>query len=180
MKKQHYNKTPKYLPKYLTKEEIDAVLDKANHDTNKHGRRNYLMLLTLWRTGMRVSDLVGLKKGEIKEDTIIAREGKGHKDRVIPIGFDLRALLLTYADTMNKDSIIFKIQRRQVNNIIKKYNPKIHAHTFRHSFAVHYLKSGGNIRALQKILGHSSLNTTQIYLDLVGTDIVDDYNKIVW
>jgi len=180
MEKTSFSNIPKKLPKYLSKEEINTVLDKVNHDNNKHGRRNYLMLFCLWRTGMRVSDLVHLKKSDLKEDTIIIRQGKGKKDRVIPFNHELRNLLLTYADTMDKDQILFNLQRRQINNIIKKYNPDIHAHTFRHSFSVHYLKSGGNLRSLQLILGHSCLNVTEKYLILSGIDVRNDYNKILW
>jgi len=175
-----YNQAPKNLPKYLSKEEINTLLDKVNHDTMQHSRRNYIMLLTLWRTGMRVSDLVHLKKMDIKEDTIIIRQGKGKKDRVIPLGGDLRNLLLTYSDRLQPEHIIFSITRRQVNNIIKRYAPGVHAHTFRHSFAVHYLKCGGNLRSLQMILGHSTLLTTQVYLTLSGVDVKEDYNKLVW
>ena len=56
----------------------------------------------------------------------------------------------------------------------------MHPHTIRHSFAVHCLKSGMNIRSVQKILGHSSLNTTQVYLDVVGADVQEDFEKVVW
>ena len=138
------------------------------------------MLLTLWRCGLRVSELVHLKKIDIKADDITIRQGKGHKDRVIPLSIDLRNLLLTYADRLQPENIIFPITRRQVNNIIKRFAPGVHAHTFRHSFAVHYLKSGGNLRSLQIILGHRSLMTTQVYLTLSGVDVKADYDKIVW
>lgn len=180
MEKTHIGHMPKKLPKYLGKDAIDAVLERANRDNNKHGRRNYIMLLALWRTGMRVSDLVHLRKSDIKEDTINIRDGKGAKGRIIPLSFDFRALLLTYADSMDKDAILFPLKCRQVNNIIKKYDPSMHAHLFRHSFSYHYVKSGGSIRALQKILGHTDLATTSIYLDLVSADLVEDYAKIKW
>jgi site-specific recombinase XerD len=175
-----YNQAPKKLPKYLTKQEIDTILDKVNHDTMQHSRRNYIMLLTLWRTGIRVSELVHLKKSDLKEDTILIQQGKGKKDRVVPLSADLRNLLLTYADRLQPENVIFAITRRQVNNVIRRYAPGVHAHTFRHSFAVHYLKSGGNLRSLQLILGHTSLMVTQIYLTLSGVDVKEDYDKIVW
>jgi len=180
MKKTPFSESKKTLPKYLTKTEIDVILNQANHDNGKHSRRNYLMLLTLFRTGMRVSDLVNLKKENIKEDCVIVRMGKGRKDRMIPLDFNLRNLLLTYSDKLNKDVRIFSITSRQVNNIIKKYDQPSHAHTFRHSFAVYYLKCGGSIRVLQKILGHAHIGTTEVYLDIVGKDVKEDYNKIPW
>ena len=180
MKKEFYNPGSKTFPKYLSKDEINIVLDKANHDNNVHGRRNYLMLLTLWKTGIRVSELNHIKKSDIKDDTLLIRCGKGSKDRVVPLAFDLRNLLLTYSDNIPGNRFIFGVTREQVNNIIKKYDRSIHAHTFRHSFAVHYLKSGGNLRSLQLILGHYSLMTTQVYLMLSGVDVKQDYDKIVW
>ena len=69
-----------------------------------------------------------------------------------------------------------------MRNITHRYQGEldVHPHTFRHSFAVHCLKSGVNIRALQKMLGHSDLNTTAVYLDLIGEDIKDDYKKVQW
>jgi len=180
MEKTTFNNIPKKLPKYYTKQEILDVLDKANHDMNKHGRRNYLIMFTLWCTGMRVSDLVNLIKNDIKDNAIVIRKGKGKKDRVIPISLELRNLLLTKADNLPGNSRVFPLTRHQINNIIKKYDRTLHAHVFRHSFAVHFLKSGGNIRSLQLILGHKHINTTQVYLILSGVDLADDYNKVSW
>lgn len=159
------------------------MIDNANHDTGKHGRRNHLIILTLFQTGLRVSELVNLRKKDIQEDNLIVRGGKGGRDRVIPIKNDLRNILLVFSDQMNAEDYLFKLTDRQVRNIIKKYEISgyhAHPHTLRHSFAVHCLRGGMNIRALQMILGHSSLGTTQIYLDLVGSDLKDEYKKINW
>ena len=180
MKKTTFYATPDKLPQYYTKEEIYTVLAKADHDRGVHGRRNYLIMFTLWCTGMRVSDIINLRKQDIKEDNIIIRMGKGQKDRVIPCSKELRNILLTRADYLDKDGIIFPYTRKTINNIIKRYDKSLHAHIFRHSFAVHFLKSGGNLRSLQLILGHTYLNTTQKYLILSGVDVKNDYNKVVW
>ena len=174
-----FDNTPKELPKYCSKEEIEIIIDKANHDTGKHGRRNHIILTVLWQTGMRAEEITNLRKKDIQADTIIIRGGKGGKDRVIPIKSDLRNLLLLYSDQMNGDDRIFPLSTRQIRNIVYRYS-KMHPHTFRHSFAVHCLKSGMNIRTLQKILGHSGLNTTQVYLDLVSEDLKDEYQKVNW
>jgi len=167
------------LPKYISKEEIMNILDKAKKDRY----RNYVLLLTLWRTGMRVSDITNLKKQDIQDNTIIVRQGKGKKDRVIPLESELGNLLGLFVDRLKPRDKLFPITDRQVRNIVYKYSPDeldVHPHTFRHSFAVHCLKSGMNIRTLQRILGHTSLTTTQVYLDLVGKDIVDDFEKVDW
>ena len=174
-----FTATVKRLPKYISKEEIMNILDKAKKDRY----RNYVLLLTLWRTGMRNSDIVNLKRQYIQDDTIIVRQGKGKKDRVIPLESELGNLLGLFIDRLKPRDKLFPINDRQVRNIVYKYSPDeldVHPHTFRHSFAVHCLKSGMNIRTLQRILGHTSLTTTQVYLDLVGKDIVDDFKKVDW
>jgi len=174
-----FDSTPKELPKYCSKEEIEVVIDKANHDTGKHGRRNHLILTVLWQTGMRAEEITNLRKKDIQTDTIIIRGGKGGKDRVIPVKNDLRTSVLLYSDQLNGDEQIFPLSTRQIRNIVYHYS-EMHPHTFRHSFAVHCLKSGMNIRTLQKILGHSGLNTTQVYLDLSGVDVNEEYKKVNW
>lgn len=169
----------KQLPKYVSKEVIELAIDKANHDIGKHGRRNHIILSILWQTGLRAEEVANLHKKDIEVDTIIVRGGKGGKDRVIPIKNDLRNLLLLYSDQIKGEDKLFSISVRQIRNIVYKYSD-LHPHTFRHSFAVHCLKSGMNLRALQKILGHSGLNTTQVYLDLVSSDLKDEYKKVNW
>jgi len=174
-----YTTSTKQLPKYISKEEIMNILDKAKKDRY----RNYILLLTLWRTGMRNSDIVNLKKQDIQDNTIIVRQGKGKKDRVIPLESELGNLLGLFIDRLKPRDKLFPITDRQVRNIVYKYAPDdldVHPHTFRHSFAVYCIKSGMNIRTLQRILGHTSLTTTQVYLDLVGKDIVDDFKKVDW
>jgi integrase/recombinase XerD len=168
---------PKKLFKYYRKEQINEVLERARSDN----QRNYLMLFTLWRTGMRCEELTSLKKKDIT-DVITIRQGKGNKDRIIPLDETLGDLLKFYTSNMTLEDTIFPLTNAQVRNICHQYQGDIdvHPHTFRHSFSVHYLKSGGNIRVLQKILGHSNLNTTAVYLDLIGDDIKEDYKKIQW
>jgi len=170
--------TPKRLPKYL----MESVILEILHEAKKHNRRNYLMLLILWRTGIRISELVKLEKRDFREDIIFIRLGKGKKDRTVPLDMKLNDIVGFYTDGINPNEKLFHISDRQVRNIINKYSkPKgIHAypHIFRHSYAVHCLKNGMNLRSLQKILGHKNLNTTEIYLDIVGEDIQDDFRKV--
>lgn len=181
MAKKPYSSTKKTLPKYQTKEVITDILDKAKKDRY----RNYILLLTLWRTGLRVSEVVKLQKNDIIEENLLVRLGKGKKDRMVPLENEIGNLLGLYTDAMKPRDKLFKFSDRQVRNIIKKYTPDelkkdIHPHTFRHSFAVYCLKNGMNLRTLQKILGHSSLTTTQQYLDIVGQDVADDFKKVIW
>jgi len=173
---QFSTQTPKKLYKYIAKTKVDAILEKARSDNT----RNYLILVTLWRTGMRVSELTNLTKRDIHNDEIVIRQGKGHRDRNVPADQSLIDLLTLHAASMNLDDRLFPLSEVAVRNICHKYqgDENLHPHTFRHSFAVHCLKSGVNIRVLQKILGHTNLSTTAIYLDLIGEDVKTEYRKV--
>ncbi len=169
---------PKKLMKYLDKTKVDEMLERARADN----KRNYLIILILWRTGIRNSELINLKKKDIKPDQITIRQGKGNRDRIVPIDASLYDLLNFYTSNKTLEDKLFPLSDMSIRNIVHKYEGDIdtHPHSLRHSFAVHCLKSGMNIRSLQKILGHSDLNTTAEYLDLIGDDIKDDYKKVEW
>jgi integrase/recombinase XerC/integrase/recombinase XerD len=145
--------------------------------------RDYILMLIMARTGVRVSEVVKLRKQDVQENTVIVRQGKGKKDRVIPLEKELSTILGLFSDRLTPSQKLFPISERQVRNIVYRYAPdglEIHPHTFRHSFAVHCLKNGMNIRNLQKILGHTNLTTTQVYLDLTAADVQDDFGKVKW
>ena len=167
---------PKKLFKYLDKTKVDEMLERARADN----KRNYLIIMTFWRTGMRNSDIRLITKRDVKLDQITIRQGKGHKDRIIPIDNTLADLLMYHSANMAMDDLLFPYSDMTFRNITHKYqgDESVHPHKLRHSFAVFYLKSGGNLRSLQKILGHTSLETTDIYLDLIAEDIKDDYKKL--
>jgi len=172
-----YSKKADKLPAFLERTEINSILNNAKSDN----RRNYLMLQFLWRTGVRVGELVSLTKRDIKDGNIYIKQGKGAKDRVIPLDKGLDDMLGFYLDNLGPKDRIFGMTDRNVRFIINKYTPEgihAHPHTFRHSFAVHCLKQGMNVRSLQKILGHSSLENTAIYLDIVAEDIKMDLEKV--
>jgi len=174
-----YNKVTKTLPKYVDKSVISVMLDHAK----SHKMRNYIILLILWKTGIRASELVNLRKIDIKTDCIEIRQGKGKKDRIVPLADDLNNILALYVDNIGKNDYLFNLKRRQIQNIVHTYQPSdenVHPHTIRHSFAVFCLKNGLNLRSLQKILGHGNLNTTAVYLDVVASDVKEDFKKIVW
>ena len=183
MERHDFNNKPKTLPKFIRKEEISSMLSRAKNEGKKFSYRNYIILMTLSRTGMRADEIVKLRKRDINEKSIIVRQGKGKKDRMIPLDKELSGLLGLYTDHLTPKDRVFGMSSRQIRNIVYKYAPDgldVHPHTLRHSFAVYCLQSGMNIRSLQKILGHSSLNTTQVYLDLVGKDVIDDFEKVIW
>ena len=179
MKSGYQSNNRKQLPKYLEKAEIESILAMAK----KHRYRDYIILLTLWRSGIRVSELVHLKKKDIMESTLIIRNGKGHKDRVVPIERELQNLIGLYSDHKKQEDCLFPLTTRQIRNVVYKYTVErenVSPHTFRHSFAVYCLKKGMNLENLRRILGHSNLNTTQVYLDLAGKDTIEEFEKINW
>jgi len=168
----------KTLMKYIEKTKVDAMLERAR----AINKRDYLLILTLWKTGMRNSDVIHFTKRDIKIDHITVRQGKGNKDRIVPIDTLLYDLLQFHTTSIGLDDKVFPLSDMSIRNIVHKYqgDENVHPHTLRHSFAVFYLKSGGNIRCLQKILGHTDLNVTAEYLDLIADDIKEDYKKLKW
>jgi integrase/recombinase XerD len=169
---------PKKFCKYIDKTKVDLMLERARADN----KRNYLIILTLWKTGLRNSELRNIKKKDIQHDQITVRQGKGHRDRIVPIDAPLYDLLNFYSSNMTQEDFVFPLSDMAIRNIVHKYqgDEDVHPHTLRHSFAVYCLKQGMNLRSLQKILGHSNLDTTAIYLDIVADDIKEDYKKIEW
>jgi len=174
------------LPKYLKEDKVRRLLNAPNRDK----LRDRIILRILYRCGLRVSELTSLKIRDINfsEGMITVRGGKGDKDRIVPIDDDTLDLIQIYIKDREEGVLILSqrdepISTRQVERIVKKYAKKadikknVYPHMLRHSFAVHSLKSGMNLRSVQKILGHSSLTTTQIYLDLTGEDLKEDYEK---
>ncbi len=177
---------PKKLPKYLRKDEIRKLLDSPPREKT----RDRLILRILYRCGLRVSELVNLKIEDVDftEGMITIRGGKGDKDRVVPIDNHTLDLIEFYIVDADQGYMILSergepLSTRQVERIVKKYaksadiKKNVYPHMLRHSFAVHCLKAGMNLRSVQKMLGHSSLTTTQIYLDLTGEDIKQDYES---
>ena len=173
------------LPDTLSIEDIDALI--AAIDLSKpEGQRNKAILETLYSCGLRVSELVGLKISEMyTSDGFIKVTGKGSKERLVPIGgkalreisryFEDRVHLNVHPDSRD---IVFlnrrgkKLTRVMVFTIIKQLAEKINLkksispHTFRHSFATHLIEGGADLRAVQEMLGHASITTTEIYIHL--------------
>ncbi len=172
-----------HLPEVLTMNEIDALLAAINLST-REGHRNRAMLEVLYSCGLRVSELCDLRMSDLYLDEgFIKVEGKGSKQRLVPISEKAIKELQNYFITRNLDfqpkpgydDLVFltsrgtNIGRIMVFHIIKELARQIHLqkkispHTFRHSFATHLLEGGANLRAIQCMLGHESIGTTEIY-----------------
>ncbi len=179
-------KLKRTLPDTLTFEEIEQII--ASIDLSKpEGMRNKALLETLYSCGMRVSEIVNLKKSNLYLDIGFVRViGKGDKERLIPIGSEAIKYLQIYLQDVRihqeiskgSEDIVFlnrrgnKLSRVMVFYIIKEMAIKanvqknISPHTFRHSFATHLVEGGADLRAVQEMLGHESITTTEIYTHL--------------
>ena len=168
------------LPDYHKKSEVKNIISEAQNEN----KRDYLILKTLWETGLRVSELANLKRKDLdfENNELKVRSGKGGKDRIIPLTNSLSDLLDVKFGDLKQNEFLFDISDRQIRNIVKKYGKKAgidtHPHKFRHSFAINCLRSGMDLRTLQRLLGHSDLSTTQVYLQITADDVKNEFRKV--
>ncbi len=174
------------LPEVLTIEEIDSLLAAIDLSKNE-GHRNHAMLETLYSCGLRVSELVGLRFSDLFfEEGFIRVIGKGNKERLVPVSQQVQKEIEIYQQHIRNhlniqkgsENIVFlnrrgaQLTRVMVFTIIKNLaesiglKKNISPHTFRHSFATHLIEGGANLRAIQEMLGHESITTTEIYTHL--------------
>lgn len=179
----------RHLPEVLSYEEIQKMIDSIDL-SQPNGHRNKAMIEVLYGCGLRVSELINLQISEIyKEDGFLRIFGKGSKERLVPIGDNSLKILFQYidgarlhvnvkpkfTDTVFLNSRGTSLTRQMVFLIVKDLAERngikksISPHTFRHSFATHLLEGGANLLAVQQMLGHASVSTTEIY-----THISDD------
>lgn len=174
------------LPEVLTIEEIDLLISTVDM-SKAEGHRNRAILETLYSCGLRVSELVGLKFSDLYfEEGFIRVIGKGNKERLVPVSPSVEKEIKLYNDHIRRhqniksgnENIVFlnrrgaQLTRVMIFTIIKDLaeaaglQKSISPHTFRHSFATHMIEGGANLRAVQEMLGHESITTTEIYTHL--------------
>jgi integrase/recombinase XerD len=174
------------LPEILTIEEIDALIAAIDLSKNE-GHRNRAILETLYSCGMRVSELINLKFSDLYfEEGFIRVIGKGNKERLVPVSPQVQKEIELYQNhirrhqeiTKGHENFVFlnrrgsQLTRVMIFTIIKDLakaiglKKTISPHTFRHSFATHLIEGGANLRAIQDMLGHESITTTEIYTHL--------------
>lgn len=179
-------KLKRTLPDVLSFEEIDAIINAIDLSTAE-GTRNKAILETLYSCGLRVSEVVGLKLSQLFLDVGFVRVvGKGNKERLVPIGDTAIKYINIYRNTVRvhtpvvagEEDILFlnrrgkRLSRVMIFLIIKDLvskagiNKSVSPHTFRHSFATHLVEGGADLRAVQEMLGHESITTTEIYTHL--------------
>jgi integrase/recombinase XerD len=177
-------KKEKRLPEVLTREEVSKLLNSAET------RKSRLILSLLYSSGLRVSELVNLKPQDINFNENIGwvRAGKGSKDRMFTLSPNLAGELREYLKKKENTKYLFSqdepLTTRNVQKIVKHVRhrsdiqKKITPHTLRHSFATHLLEAGTDIRMIQALLGHSSLNTTQLYTHVSSDQIKKIQNPL--
>jgi integrase/recombinase XerD len=190
-------KTGRKLPDTLSKEDVGKLLESVDRSTPE-GERNRSMLETLYSCGLRVSELVNLKISDVfPKESYIRVIGKGNKERLVPIGRTALKHILIYKENVRllidvqkgEEDILFlnrrgkRLTRVMVFTIIKNLAQKcgikktISPHTFRHSFATHLVEGGADLRAVQEMLGHESITTTEIYTHIDRTFLKEQILK---
>jgi integrase/recombinase XerD len=175
-------KLPRGLPKSLTEEDVENLLAAPRAD-KVLGLRDKAMLETLYASGLRVSELVTLKVGQVSQDMGVVRVvGKGSKERLVPLGEEAIAWIRQYLKEARPDLLggraaddLFvtargsAMTRQMFWHLLRRYAAQaglkrsISPHTLRHAFATHLLNHGADLRVVQLLLGHSDISTTQIY-----------------
>jgi integrase/recombinase XerD len=175
-------KLPRGLPKSLTEEDVESLLDAPPVD-KALGLRDRAMLETLYASGLRVSELVTLKLGQVSQDMGVVRvTGKGSKERLVPLGEEAIAWIRRYVKEARPELLggraandLFvtarggAMTRQMFWTLLRRYAARaglrkpISPHTLRHAFATHLLNHGADLRVVQLLLGHSDISTTQIY-----------------
>lgn len=192
--------TPKLernLPKVLSMEEVETLLETPK-GTGHFGLRDKAMLEILYATGIRVSELIGLNLDDLHLNMGFLRcIGKGNKERIIPVGRTATEALERYLEAgrtkfprqKSREDALFlnhqgnRLTRQGFWKILKKLafdagiEKDLTPHTLRHSFATHLLENGADLRAVQEMLGHSDISTTQIYTHVTKLRLRDVYSK---
>ncbi len=181
----------KKLPEYLTVIEIEALIDQIDLCTET-GERNKAIIEILYGCGLRVTELINLRISDLHfREGIVLVTGKGNKQRLVPLGSMAKKQLEIYLDNSRRvivankkaDNILFlnrrgdKLSRQMIFLLIKSLVEKagirknVSPHTFRHSYATHLVQNGAHLRAVQELLGHVSITTTEIYTHLNVNDL---------
>ena len=190
-------KLPKKLPRVPTIEEINTVLDADVPETAAFPERDRLILELLYGCGLRNSELVGINLGDVydAQDAILVR-GKGKKQRLVPFGDSVRQSLAPYLIARRQllalrrrtsPALLLnrrggRLTTRSVGRIVKHIavarglSPEVHPHTLRHAFGTHMLEEGADLRAIQELLGHERLATTQRYTHLSVKQVLQVYD----
>jgi integrase/recombinase XerC len=188
-------KAPKKLPEVMSPEQVNALIDGVNAGQleRPHPVRDRAIFELLYGCGVRVSELAGLNLHDVdRSERWLVVRGKGRKERQVPMpGKAAEALerYLAERPVVRDEPAVFlnhrtaRLTDRGIRGIVKLYatfingDPSIHPHSFRHAYATHLLADGADLRAIQELLGHARLSTTQKYTQVALTDLIAVYDK---
>jgi integrase/recombinase XerC len=190
---------PKKLPRVPTIEEVSTVLDADMPECSAFRERDQAMLELLYGCGIRNSELVGINVNDIHwSNEVILVRGKGRKERYVPFGDSAAAAVRAYlparqtvlggTNHTNERALLINLRgtrltTRSVGRIVKQIavarglSPEVHPHTLRHAFGTHLLEEGADLRAIQEMLGHERLSTTQRYTQLTVKHVMEVYDR---
>ncbi len=189
-------RVPQRIPERLSEEEVDRLLSAAD-GTSALSRRDRAIVELLYATGLRVSELTGLDRDDVDPEALLVRVlGKGGKERIVPFGEPAREALEAYrverpalsAKGPGTEALFLtarggRLSSRSVHRVVRRYlaaaalRGGLSPHSLRHAFATHLLERGADLRAIQELLGHSSLSTTQKYTSLSTARLLRVYEK---
>ncbi len=192
-------KLPRKLPRVPTMEEINSVLDAEMPEEAAFAQRDHLILELLYGCGIRNSELTGINMDDLhKRQGVILVRGKGKKERMVPFGDSAQIALRNYLPRRSRtleqnnrtgEAALLvnlrgsRLTSRSVGRIVKSVavagglSGEVHPHTLRHAFGTHMLEEGADLRAIQELLGHERLSTTQRYTQLTTKQVLDVYDK---
>jgi integrase/recombinase XerC len=192
-------KLPKKLPRVPTIEEVNTVLDSEMPECSAFNQRDQVILELLYGCGIRNSELIGINVDDIRwSNEMILVRGKGRKERYVPFGDSAKTAVQAYlperqrllgeCKRMTERALLVNLRgsrltTRSVGRIVKQIavarglSPDVHPHTLRHAFGTHMLEEGADLRAIQEMLGHERLSTTQRYTQLTVKHVMDVYDK---
>lgn len=181
------------IPTYLSLKEIEKLLDAPLYEQKTLGLRDKAILETLYATGLRISELVNLNHRDVNFHSGWLRvKGKGSRERMVPLGGEALRWIKEYATKKGEEGKNFplfcnrygrRISRQSCWSIVRKYaekagiNKDISPHALRHSFATHLLSKDADLRAVQELLGHVSISTTQVYTHITQERLRRVYKK---
>lgn len=165
---------PKKLPVDVNEDEFEQILDYTPK------RRHRLAFLLAWGSGLRLSEVLNVAPSDFnyKDNQLLVRQGKNKKDRIVPLPKGFKEEFMHYLPFEFEHRALQKAFKRacEKSGLFKK-KPSVHFHSLRHGFATTCLRKGISLRAIQRMLGHSDLSTTGIYLDLCPDEIIAEYQE---
>ncbi|MFC2047677.1 tyrosine-type recombinase/integrase [Chloroflexota bacterium] len=178
-------KVPKSLPPYTEDAEIDRLFHVIENKQTHRSTivRDSLMVELVLKSGLRRGELANLEVRDVHPDFLIVREGKGGKDRIIPLSAPIALRLKNFIEGKAPDQKVFGLKPASITMKIKAFARRaglenLHAHTLRHKFATDLLERGANIKQVQELLGHENLATTEVYLSVTDQGKRDAINLL--